>query len=257
MSGNETGVVLINGAGKGIGRGLAIELAKDGWSVGLSDIDAAALEEAVAAASEGGTVHGAVVDISDRAAVEKWVADAEEALGPTTALINNAIDAAEGFFLELEVERWLRTIDTSLTGYFHCAQVVARGMAERGYGRIVNHSSGSAERGFPRTSSYAAAKGGVNALTRTMATELAKYGITVTTLTTGPLMTDTFKEMAKDEAGIQARLRRIPMGRFGEIEDVTALFKLLISEEARWITGGLFHVDGGSNNAGLVQSVVD
>jgi len=247
--------VLLSGAAKGIGRGLALALAADGWTIAACDIDETGLADTVELASAAGACRGWVADIADAAAVERWVAEAEEQLGPAVVLINNAIDAAEGFFLSLTEQEWRRTIDVSLTGYFLCAQAAARRMAERGYGRIVNMSSGSAERGIPRTVSYAAAKGGVNSLTRVMAVELAPNGICVNTLTTGPMMTETFAKIANTEEGIEARRRRVPIGRFGEMDDILPLVRFLISPEARWTTGALFHVDGGANNAALVQSV--
>ncbi len=251
----ERGVVLLSGAAKGIGRGLAIALAAEGWTIAACDVDEAGLAETIERACCDGACRGWVTDIADAAAVESWVAEAEEQLGPAVVLINNAINAAEGFFLSLTEQEWRRTIDVSLTGYFFCAQTVARRMAGRGYGRIVNMSSGSAERGIPRTVSYAAAKGGVNSLTRVMAVELASSGICVNTLTTGPMMTETFAAIAKTEEGIEARRRRVPIGRLGEMDDVLPLVRFLISPEARWTTGALFHVDGGANNAALVQSV--
>lgn len=253
----EPSVVLLNGAAKGIGRGLAVALARDGWSVAASDIDEAALATAVESASGEGVCRGSVLDIRDSAGIERWIAEAESDLGPVHALINNAISVAEGSFLSLSEDGWRQTIDVSLTGYFLCAQAAARCMVGRGYGRILNMSSGSAERGIPRTVSYAAAKGGVNSLTRVMAVELAHQGICVNTLTTGPMMTETFAAIAKSEAGIEARRRRVPMGRLGDIEDILPIVRYLISPDARWTTGALFHVDGGANNAALVQSVAE
>lgn len=249
------GTVLISGGAKGLGRGMALALAKDGWNVAICDIDAAALERTVRDVARLGRCKGWLADIAVKADVDRWVDEAEATLGPITALVNNAIAVAEGFFLELSEEGWRRTIDITLTGYFLCAQAAARRMVTRRYGRIINHSSGAAERGIPRTVSYACAKGGVNSLTRTMAVELAQYGIAVNTLTTGPMMTETFAGLAKTDEGLVARRRRVPMGRFGEIDDIMPLVRYLISPGAAWTTGGLFHVDGGANNAALVQSV--
>lgn len=247
--------MLISGGAKGLGRGIALALAREGWAVALCDVAAADLENTVREAAALGRCQGWVADVSVRQDVERWVGEAEAQLGPITALINNAIDVAPGFFLELSEEAWRRTIDVSLTGYFLCAQAAARRMVPRRYGRIINQSSGAAERGIPRTVSYACAKGGVNSLTRTMAVELAPHGICVNTLTTGPMMTETFATVAKTDEGVEARRRRVPVGRLGEMDDIMPVVRFLISPGAAWTTGGLFHVDGGANNAALVQTV--
>jgi 3-oxoacyl-[acyl-carrier protein] reductase len=252
---HEKGVVLITGAATGMGREIAVELARDGWRVGICDILAAELEEAAAAAVQVGTCEAWVADITSSADVERFVEGAEQSLGPITALLNNALHPVEGFVLDLAESDWRRTIDVSLTGYFLCAQAVGRRMRERGYGRIVNMSSGAAERGIPRTGAYGAAKGGVNSLTRVLAVELAQSGITVNTLTTGPILTEGFKLLAKSDDGIEARRRRVPVGRLGETEDYMPLLRYLLSPESSWTTGALFHVDGGANNAALVQVV--
>lgn len=254
MSKLEPRVVAITGGAQGLGRGLALALARDGWRVAISDIDASGVAETSRLVTEdGGICRSWVGDMSVSDDIELFVREAEQELGPIDALFNNAIDAREGLFLELSEADWRRTIDVSLTGYFLVAQAVARRMVERGYGRIVNMSSGSAERGIPRTGSYASAKGGVNSLTRVMAVELATSGVTVNTLTTGPVETETFAAVAKTAKGVEARRRRVPMGRFGTIDDIVDLARYLISPTSAWTTGGLFHVDGGANNAALTQ----
>jgi NAD(P)-dependent dehydrogenase (short-subunit alcohol dehydrogenase family) len=251
----EHGMVLLTGAAGGLGRDMAIRLAAGGWAVAACDIDADGLRETVELATAGGTCAGWTADISVVDDVARFVSEAEAQLGPAKALVNNALHPVEGFVLDLDVEDWRRTIDVSLTGYFICAQAAGRRMVERGYGRIVNLSSGAAERGIPRTAAYGSAKGGVNSFTRVLAVELASKGVTVNTLTTGPILTEGFRLLAKDEAGIAARQRRVPVGRLGEAADYMPLLSYLISPEAAWTTGGLFHVDGGANNAALVQSV--
>jgi NAD(P)-dependent dehydrogenase (short-subunit alcohol dehydrogenase family) len=251
----DRGVVLVTGAATGLGREIAVELARLGWRVGICDILEDELERAVAEASAVGVCAGWHADITVAADVDRFVDAAARELGPITALVNNALLAVEGFVLDLAEEDWRRAIDVSLTGYFLCAQRVGRRMRDRGYGRIVNMSSGSAERGIPRTAAYGAAKGGVNSFTRTLAVELAPVGITVNTLTTGPILTEGFKRLAKSDDGIEARRRRVPVGRLGQTPDYMPLLSFLLSPEAEWTTGGLFHVDGGANNAALVQVV--
>jgi NAD(P)-dependent dehydrogenase (short-subunit alcohol dehydrogenase family) len=251
------GVVLVTGAATGMGRDMAIRLAATGWSVGICDVNEDGLQETVAAASAGGTCVAWTADIAVGADVTRFVEEAESRLGPIDALVNNALHAVEGFVLELSEADWRRAIDVSLTGYFLCAQAAGRRMVQRSYGRIVNFSSGAAERGIPRTAAYGSAKGGVNSFTRVLAVELAASGVTVNTLTTGPIMTEGFRLLAKSEEGIEARRRRIPVGRFGTADDYLPVLEFLISPQAGWTTGGLFHVDGGANNAALVQSVTE
>ena len=116
-------------------------------------------------------------------------------------------------------------------------------------------SSGAAERGMPGTIAYGCAKGGVNSMTRILAVELARSGVLVNTVVYGPIVTAGFMTMAADDAGVEARRNRIPLGRFGTSTDCIGIVKYLLSADAKWTTGALFHVDGGANNAGLVQLV--
>jgi NAD(P)-dependent dehydrogenase (short-subunit alcohol dehydrogenase family) len=251
----DKGVVLVTGGATGMGREIAVELARDNWKVAICDIKGDDLEAAAFEASEVGTCEAWLADITSSAEVQRFVAEAERSLGPVTGLINNALHPAQGFLLDLDEAEWRRTIDVSLTGYFLCIQAAGRRMRDRGYGRIVNMSSGAAERGIPRTGAYGSAKGGVNSLTRILAVELAHSGVTVNTLTTGPILTEGFKTLAKSDDGIEARRKRVPVGRLGETADYMPLLSYLLSPESAWTTGALFHVDGGANNAALVQVV--
>jgi NAD(P)-dependent dehydrogenase (short-subunit alcohol dehydrogenase family) len=248
----EKGPVWITGGAGGVGRELATALARDGWPVGVCDIDREGLESL--SSESHGRIATAHADIADEADVERAYRELAEQLGPITGLINNALYADNRKIVDLSVAEWRRCIDVSLTGYFLCSQVAVRGMIEGGYGRIINMSSGSAERGIPGTGAYAAAKGGVNAITRTLAVEVAAYGVTVNTLTLGPVMTEGFAKLAVSEDGVEARRRRVPVGRLGATSDSVALVELLLDPASTWITGGLFHVDGGANNAALVQA---
>lgn len=246
--------VWISGGGNGIGRELVIALLKRGWRVSTFDIDSAALETLVDQHGDQ-RLHTTVADISVWDQVSSAFAAAEDALGPIDAHIGNALHAVRGSILELEPADWRHVIEVGLNGYFYCSKLAAASMVERGYGRILNMSSGSAERGIPATLSYAAAKGGVNSMTRAIATDLATSGVTANLLTVGPVLTESFAGIAGDEAGIEARRQRVPLGRLGKTTDFVGLVELLLSPESAWITGALFHVDGGANNAALVQQV--
>ena len=247
-------VVWITGGGNGIGRELVAELARRDWAVGVVDIDDEALAR-LRKEHEGLPIVALHADIADedevRAAYDRIVAE----LGPVDHLINNALYARNESLLELPLAEWRRSIDVGLTGYLICTKQALPGMIERGYGRIINMSSGSGERGIPGTGAYAATKGAMNAITRTLAVEIADTGVTVNTLTLGAVMTAGFEKLAVDDAGIEARRQRIPLGRFGTLADYIGTVELLLSRESEWITGAVFHVDGGANNAALVQQV--
>lgn len=247
-------VVVVTGAAKGIGQDIAYDLAAHGWRVAVFDNDEDALKATVTAPEAEG-IRGWSVDIADYGAVEAAVDEIERTLGPIHALVNNALWVEAQWFLETSEESFRRTLDSSLVGYFICSQTVARRMVERRYGRIVNISSGSAEKGFPRTLAYACAKGGVNAFTRVIAVELAQHEILVNTLTLGPILTETGKRIVKSREGANARLQRVPLGRFGEAKDYVGAVRYLISPDLSWMTGSALYVDGGSNSAALVLSV--
>jgi NAD(P)-dependent dehydrogenase (short-subunit alcohol dehydrogenase family) len=253
---DQHGTVWITGAAHGMGRSFAQHLASQGWRVGMIDIDEEALREAEQEISEVGTCLACVCDVSSYDDVQTSVQRFEEHLGPVTALINNALEAERGTVLELDIRDWRRAIDVCLTGYFISAQLAAREMVKRRYGSIVNMSSGSGERGMPGTAGYACSKGGINALTRVLCVDLAPYGVRANTVTVGPIPTRFFRNFLKDdEQGFQAREARIPMGRFGRPEDAHGIIDFLLSPQSEWTTGGLFHIDGGANNAALVKVV--
>jgi NAD(P)-dependent dehydrogenase (short-subunit alcohol dehydrogenase family) len=196
-----------------------------------------------------GVGDGWVADIASRADNERFISEAAGRFGPLTALINNALDTELGGFLDLSEEVFRRSLDSSLVGYFLCGQAAARRMVALGYGRIINVSSGAADRGIQGTAGYAAAKGGVNALTRVMALELAPAGVCVNTLVLGRVPSELWERLKIRGEARDARLRTIPVGRFGDIEDILPMVRYLLSPECAWTTGATFYVDGGSNSA--------
>jgi len=250
--------VWVTGAANGVGRGVALHLAKQGWHVGMLDIDAENLREAAQEAeAAGGTVHAVEGDVSSEADLARAVAAFDEKLGPVYAVINNAVYSERATVLDMSATAYRRALEVGLVGYYIWAQAAARSLVARNVaGCIINMGSGSAERGMPSTTGYASGKGGILALTRVLALDLAQYGIRVNTVTVGPMLTKFFTGFLEgDQVGLDARLARIPLGRFGEIEDVVTLFDYLLSDGALWTTAALFHVDGGANNAALVKSV--
>jgi NAD(P)-dependent dehydrogenase (short-subunit alcohol dehydrogenase family) len=250
-------VAWVTGGAQGIGLAVALRLAEDGWAVAINDIDEAKLKSAekeLAAKAKGRSL-AMKADISVKAEVDRAAAEIKRRIGPIYALVNNAFWVQRGGILDTTEEVWHRTIEVGLSGYFYCTQAAAPQMIEQKGGSIVNMSAGIADRGIPSTMAYAASKGGVNALSRSTAVELARYGIRSNLVTIGPVRTAAFDTMADTPEQVAARINRVPLGRLGTPEDCAAMVAFLVSEQATWITGGLFHVDGGANNAMLVLSV--
>ena len=250
-------VAWITGGAQGIGLAVAHRLASQGWAIAINDIDEeklAGAERDLGAKTQGGLL-AVRADISVKQEVENTAALIKKRLGPVYALVNNAFWVRRGGIIDTTEEVWKRTIDVGLSGYFYCTQAAAPHMIEQKGGSIVNMSAGIAERGIPSTLAYAASKGGVNALSRATAVELARYGIRSNIIVVGPVRTEAFETMADTPEQVAARIARVPLGRLGTPEDCAGLVSFLVSDESTWITGGLFHVDGGANNAMLVVSV--
>jgi 3-oxoacyl-[acyl-carrier protein] reductase len=239
-------VALVTGAQQGIGRAIAMALARDGADVGVNFLDDAKAAEAVASEIRGlgrraVTIQG---DVSRAASVESMVKTAVDALGPPEILVNNAGVFPRASFLELAEREWDLVLGVNLKGSFLCAQAVARVLvAANRPGAIVNISS-SAVRGDPRGVHYSSSKAGVVGLTRAMALALAPHRIRVNAIAPG--LTDTAQpRYGNTEAQIAERAREIPLGRIAQPEEIARVAVFLATEEAGWITGELIHVNGG------------
>jgi 2-hydroxycyclohexanecarboxyl-CoA dehydrogenase len=244
-------VAVVTGAASGIGLGIAQRLAQDGAPVAVLDLDEA--EAAAAAAkirADGGAAMAAAVDVADRASVEAAVAAVRERFGPVTILVNSA--GREGFqpFLSISREAWEGILAVNLTGTFHCCQVVLPDMVAAGWGRIVNISSSSAHGGQPLMTHYVASKAGVIGLTKALALEFGSKGITVNTIPPGFIDTPmTRRNEAKGllGKGVDFHASQTPVRRAGLPEDIAATCAFLVSDEASYITGQVFGVNGGRN----------
>jgi 3-oxoacyl-[acyl-carrier protein] reductase len=236
---------IVTGAARGIGRAIATRFLDEGAALMLCDVRRDALDEVRAELGARGTVLAMPVDVTDRTAVEAMVGRAREELGSIDVLANNAGIAGFTPFLELGDEEWRRMLDVDLTGVFICAQAVARVMREQRSGAIVNMASTNGLRGEALEAHYNAAKGGVVLLTRTMAIELAPFGIRVNSVCPGSIATDLAPEAGMTAADVEEYHRRIPMGRSGTPAEVAAAFAFLASDDASFVTGTELVVDGG------------
>jgi len=244
-------IALVSGAARGIGRAIAVRLARGGAAVGLIDINPAVEETARLVRETGHNAAVAMVDISDANAAREGVAKVADELGPIDLLVNNAgivnnIAPVE----KMTDEAWQKEIGVNLTGAFNLVRAVVGPMAARGYGRIVNISSGAARGGLARQVGYSATKAGLLGLTHTVALEYARKGVTCNAVLPGVIETENVKAMPaeiRDEA-----LAHTPVRRFGAPEEVAALVAFLCGPEAGYITGAEIDISGGGHLNTLV-----
>jgi 3-oxoacyl-[acyl-carrier protein] reductase len=239
-------VALVTGAQQGIGRAIAVALARDGADVGVNYLDDSSAAGRVADEIRGLGRRAITVqaDVSQAAGVGAMVRAVVDALGPPEVLVNNAGVFPRASFLDLEEREWDQVLDINLKGSFLCAQAVARALvAAKRPGAIVNISS-SAVRGDPRGVHYSASKAGIVGLTRAMALALAPHDIRVNAIAPG--LTDTAQpRYGNTEEQIALRAREIPLGRIAQPEEIARVAVFLTTAEAGWITGELIHVNGG------------
>jgi 3-oxoacyl-[acyl-carrier protein] reductase len=240
-------VALVTGAQQGIGRGIALALARAGADVGINYLDDAGAAEKVAQEVRAAGPRAVVVqgDVARPEQAEAMVATVVRECGALDVLVNNAGMFPRVPFLEMRESDWDFVLDINLKGSFFCAQAAARAMIAAGRrGAIVNLAS-AAIRGAPRGVHYSASKGGVVAMTRAMALELAPHGIRVNAIAPG--LTDTAQpRYGHSEAELAELARAIPLGRMGQPDDVASVAVFLASEAARFVTGQTIHVNGGS-----------
>jgi 3-oxoacyl-[acyl-carrier protein] reductase len=233
-------VAAVTGGARGIGLAVAERITAEGGRVALWDIDEA--EATKVAARLGGAAMR--VDVADEASVAAAVAATEAALGPIGILVNNAgITGPNGPVETYDVAAWRRVIDVDLTGVFLCCRAVAPGMRARNRGRIVNVASIAGKEGNPNAAAYSSAKAGVIGLTKALGKELADTEVRVNCVTPAAVKTDIFAQMT--EQHIAWMLSKIPLNRFGLVEEIAAMICWLASDEASFSTGAVFDVSGG------------
>ena len=241
-------VAVITGGASGIGLGVARGLVADGHRVAVLDRNGAAAESAAdELRRQGATALAVEVDVADRASVDAGFRHIRTELGRIEILVTSA--GIESFtpVLDITADGWDRIIGVNLTGTFVCVQAVLPDMVAAGWGRIVTISSSSAQSGAPNMAHYAASKGGVIGLTKALAVELARSGITVNTIP--PSLVDTpmarNAEAAGDFPGVDVVGPMVPVGRAGTPEDIALACSYLCSEGASYITGQVIGVNGG------------
>ena len=235
-------VAAITGGASGIGLGVARRFVAAGHRVAVLDVQAGAVQQV---ADELGVV-GQVTDVGDRASVDAAMEAVRAQLGPIELLVTSAGINAEGDITSISVDEWDRVLRVNLTGTFHCVQSAIPDMIAAGWGRIVTISSSSAQSGAPGRAHYVASKGGVIALTKALAVDLARHGITVNTIP--PSIIDTPMVRAAEDAGtmdLAMVASMTPVGRAGTADDVAAACEFLCSDDAGFITGQQIGVNGG------------
>jgi len=239
---HEGQVVVVTGAGKGIGRAIAERFAGAGAHVAVNDVDAGRVDEVVGAiAAAGGSAIGTPADVSDSTQVAAMFDAVVDAWQTVDVLVNNAgMVSPMLHFFEADEAWWRRIIDVNLTGHFLCSHRAARIMAASGKGVIINMSSGGATRAHRSFTAYDASKGGIEALTRAMALDLGPYGIRVCALMPGSIDTEGMDEDAR-----RLRGENIPLGRPGDPDDMAGPALFLASDDARYVSGDVLKVDGG------------
>jgi 2-hydroxycyclohexanecarboxyl-CoA dehydrogenase len=244
-----TRVAVVTGGASGMGEAICHELGRRGHRLAVMDIDGeGARRVSDDLRANGVTTLGIEADVSDRAAVEEAFAKVRSELGPVHVLVTSAGAVDFAPFTEITVEAWERLIAVNLTGTFHCCQVAVPDMIEAGWGRIVMISSSSAQRGSPKMAHYAASKGALLSLTKSLAREYGPLGITVNNVP--PSGIETPMQHQSQAAGHlppnEQMAANIPLGHLGTGDDIAAAVGFLCSDQAGFITGQILGVNGGA-----------
>jgi 3-oxoacyl-[acyl-carrier protein] reductase len=236
---------LVTGASRGIGKAIALRLAKEGANIAINFAGNVAAAEEVKAAIEadGGKAILVQADVSDSAAVDAMVKTVVDTFGGIDILVNNAGITRDGLLMRMKEEDWDAVLNTNLKSIFLCTKAVSKLMMKKRSGRIVNMSSVVGVNGNAGQANYSAAKAGAIGFTKSMAKELAGRGITVNAIAPGFIQTDMTAVLP--EAVKESMAKSIPLGRLGAPEDIAGAVLFLVSDCASYITGQVINVDGG------------
>lgn len=246
-------MALITGAGMGIGAAVAARLARDGYSVVVSDVSSQASEETAARIqAEGFDAWALTMDVGNPASIAAGFAAVAERYGRCDVLVNNAGIAKTMPFLDYPLEHWALVMSINVTGPMLCAQHAARLMLKQGWGRIINMASIAGMRASAGRTGYGTSKAAIIGLTRQIAIELAPHGITVNAVSPGPIDT-ALTQALHSETARSNYTRAVPCGRYGRPDEIAGAVSFLASEDAAYVTGHILPVDGGFMAAGVLE----
>jgi NAD(P)-dependent dehydrogenase (short-subunit alcohol dehydrogenase family) len=244
---------IVTGSSRGIGRAIALRFARDGAKVAVNCVSTLDKANAVAAEirSAGGEAIVVQADVSKRADAERLIAETIKAFGKVDILVSNAGIVIDRPFVDSTDDDWTKAIESNLHGFFNVTRAVLPHMIERRHGRVI--ATGSciteiADFGGNKYSICTASKGGITAMMRPIAAEVARQGITVNAVSPGYIATEMLGEI--DAAGLEAALGLVPMRRYGKPEEIAAAMAFLASDDAAYITGQVLRVNGGMSMGG-------
>lgn len=241
--------VIISGASRGIGRAVAIELARAGANISFnfrsSEAEAKKLEKEIQGL--GVKVKGVQVDIKDYDSVKSWVDDTVASFGRVDIIVNNAGITKDGALALMSPDNWKEVINTNLDGTFNLTKAAILIFMKQKSGNVVNITSVSGIMGIARQTNYAASKAGIIGFSKSLAKEVAAYNIRVNAVAPGFVETDILKNLKEDY--MEEILKKIPLGRLGEPVEVAKVVKFLVSDDSKYITGQTIVIDGGLSSA--------
>tara|TARA_R110002096_G_scaffold28661_4_gene86751 strand:+ start:967 stop:1707 length:741 start_codon:yes stop_codon:yes gene_type:complete len=237
-------VTLVTGASRGIGKGIAVELGKNGATViGTATSEKGASNISDYLQKEGIDGLGMVLDVCDSESIDKCMSAINEKYGPVDILVNNAGITRDNLLMRMKLEQWEEVYETNLRSVFLLSKACLRGMMKKRAGRIISISSVVGATGNPGQANYASSKAGMVGFTKSLAREVANRGVTVNCVAPGFIRTDMTDELTDEQK--QQILASVPMGKLGEVEDIAKAVKFLASDDSSYVTGQTIHINGG------------